>query len=107
MNIMLTSVVERTQEIGVRRTAGATRGDVRTQFLVETLLMTVSGGAIGILIGVGASLGISKFAGWTTHVSTTAVGLGFTVSFLVGLLFGLYPAIKAAALEPVDAMRYE
>ncbi len=107
MNIMLTSVVERTREIGIRRTAGATRRDVRTQFLVETLLMTVSGGAIGILIGIGASWVISSFAGWTTHVSTTAVSLGFGVSFLVGLVFGLYPAIKAAALEPVDAMRYE
>ena len=107
MNIMLTSVVERTREIGVRRTAGATRRDVRTQFLVETLLMTVCGGAIGILIGIGASWGISTFAGWTTHVSTSAVSLGFGVSFLVGLVFGLYPAMKAAALEPVDAMRYE
>ena len=107
MNIMLTSVVERTREIGVRRTAGATRRDVRTQFLVETLLMTVCGGAIGIAIGVGASWGIATFAGWTTHVSTTAVSLGFGVSFLVGLVFGLYPAMKAAALEPVDAMRFE
>jgi putative ABC transport system permease protein len=107
MNIMLTSVVERTREIGVRRTAGATRSDVRTQFLVETLLMTVCGGAIGILIGIGASWGIATFAGWTTHVSTTAVSLGFGVSFLVGLAFGLYPAMKAASLEPVDAMRYE
>jgi ABC-type antimicrobial peptide transport system permease subunit len=107
MNIMVTSVVERTREIGVRRTAGATRRDVRTQFLVETLLMTVCGGAIGIAIGVGASWGISIFAGWVTHVSTTAVSLGFGVSFLVGLVFGLYPAMKAAALEPVDAMRYE
>ncbi len=107
MNIMLTSVVERTREIGVRRTAGATRRDIRTQFLVETLLMTVCGGAIGIALGVAASLGISTFAGWTTHVSTTAVSLGFGVSFVVGLVFGLYPAMKAASLEPVDAMRYE
>jgi putative ABC transport system permease protein len=107
MNIMLTSVVERTREIGVRRTAGATRRDIRTQFLVETLLMTVCGGAIGIVIGIVASWGIATFAGWATHVSTTAVSLGFGVSFLVGLVFGLYPAMKAASLEPVDAMRFE
>ena len=107
MNIMLTSVVERTREIGVRRTAGARRRDVTMQFLVETLLMTVGGGVAGIAIGAVVSAGISAYAGWATHVSITAVLLGFVVSFFVGLVFGLYPAIKAAALQPVDAMRYE
>jgi putative ABC transport system permease protein len=107
MNIMLTSVVERTREIGVRRTAGARRRDVTMQFLVETLLMTVGGGVAGIAIGAVVSAGISAYAGWATHVSITAVLLGFVVSFLVGLVFGLYPAMKAAALQPVDAMRYE
>lgn len=107
MNIMLTSVVERTREIGVRRTAGAKRRDVTMQFLIETLLMTVGGGIAGIAIGVIVSMGISAYAGWPTHVSVTAVLLGFVVSFLVGLVFGLYPAMKAAALQPVDAMRYE
>jgi putative ABC transport system permease protein len=107
MNIMLTSVVERTREIGVRRTVGATRRDLTMQFLTETLLMTLSGGALGIVIGAAVSWAITAFAGWTTFVSPVAVGLGFIVSFLVGIVFGLYPAIKAAALEPVDAMRYE
>lgn len=107
MNIMLTSVVERTREIGVRRTAGARRRDVTMQFLVETLLMTVGGGVVGIGVGAGVSAGISSYAGWSTYVSATAVILGFIVSFVVGVVFGLYPAMKAAALEPVDAMRYE
>jgi putative ABC transport system permease protein len=107
MNIMLTSVVERTREIGVRRTAGAKKRDVTMQFLIETLLMTVGGGVAGIVVGALVSVGISAYAGWSTHVSITAVMLGFVVSFLVGLVFGLYPAMKAAALQPVDAMRYE
>ncbi|HEX6163937.1 MAG TPA: ABC transporter permease [Vicinamibacterales bacterium] len=107
MNIMLTSVVERTREIGVRRTAGAKKRDVTMQFLIETLLMTVGGGTAGIVIGGIVSIGISAYAGWATHVSITAVLLGFVVSFMVGLVFGLYPAMKAAALQPVDAMRYE
>ncbi len=107
MNIMLTSVVERTREIGVRRTAGARRRDVTMQFLIETLLMTVGGGIAGIATGAIVSIAISAYAGWATHISVTAVLLGFVVSFLVGLVFGLYPAMKAAALQPVDAMRYE
>ncbi|OFW38018.1 MAG: hypothetical protein A3J29_04760 [Acidobacteria bacterium RIFCSPLOWO2_12_FULL_67_14b] len=107
MNIMLTSVVERTREIGVRRTSGARRRDITMQFLIETLLMTVSGGIAGIVVGAVVSVGISTYAGWATHVSPTAVLLAFAVSFVVGLVFGLYPAMKAAALEPVDAMRYE
>jgi len=107
MNIMLTSVVERTREIGVRRTSGAKRRDITMQFLIETLLMTVSGGVAGIIVGAAVSIGISSYAGWKTHVSPTAVLLAFVVSFVVGLVFGLYPAMKAAALEPVDAMRYE
>jgi putative ABC transport system permease protein len=107
MNIMLTSVVERTREIGVRRTAGAKKRDVTMQFLIETLLMTVGGGVAGIVIGAIVSVGISVYAGWSTYVSMTAVTLGFVVSFLVGVVFGLYPAMKAAELQPVDAMRYE
>ncbi|HYU77595.1 MAG TPA: ABC transporter permease [Vicinamibacterales bacterium] len=107
MNIMLTSVVERTQEIGVRRTVGATRRDVTIQFLVETLLMTVGGGVAGIVIGALTAMGITTFAGWNTHVSILAVAVGFSLSFIVGVAFGLYPAMKAAALQPIDALRYE
>jgi putative ABC transport system permease protein len=107
MNIMLTSVIERTREIGVRRTVGATRRDVTIQFLIEALMMTSCGGALGIVVGVGVSFGITAFAGWSTRVSPLAVVLAVAVSFAVGIVFGLYPAMKAAALEPVDAMRYE
>jgi putative ABC transport system permease protein len=107
MNIMLTSVVERTHEIGIRRTVGATRRDVTLQFLVEALMMTVSGGAVGIATGAAVSWAITAYAGWRTRVSPLAVALAFGVSFLVGLIFGSYPARKAAYLEPVDAVRYE
>jgi putative ABC transport system permease protein len=107
MNIMLTSVVERTREIGIRRTVGATRRDVTAQFLTESLLMTLTGGAIGIVLGVGVSWGITAYAGWSTYISWLAVLLAFFVSVIVGVGFGLYPAIKAARLEPVDAVRYE
>jgi ABC-type antimicrobial peptide transport system permease subunit len=107
MNIMLTSVVERTHEIGIRRTVGATRRAVTTQFLIEALLMTLSGGALGILIGAAVSWGITAYAGWGTRVSPLAITLAFVVSFLVGIVFGLYPAVKAAQLAPVDAVRYE
>jgi putative ABC transport system permease protein len=107
MNIMLTSVVERTREIGIRRTVGATRRDVTAQFLTESLLMTLTGGAIGIALGAFVSWGITAYAGWSTYISLLAVLLAFFVSMIVGVGFGLYPAMKAARLEPVDAVRYE
>ena len=107
MNIMLASVLERTREIGIRRTVGATRRDVTLQFLTESLLMTLSGGGAGILTGVAVAWGITAFAGWSTRVSAFAVLLAFLVSVLVGLGFGIYPAMKAARLEPIDALRYE
>jgi len=107
MNIMLTSVVERTHEIGIRRTVGATRRDIATQFLVEALLMTVGGGLFGIAVGAVVSVGITAYADWPTRVSPLAVTLAFGVSISVGLLFGIYPATKAAQLEPIDAVRYE
>jgi putative ABC transport system permease protein len=107
MNIMLTSVVERTHEIGIRRTVGATRRDIATQFLVEALLMTVGGGLFGIAVGAVVSLGITAYADWPTRVSPLAIALAFGVSISVGLVFGIYPATKAAQLEPIDAVRYE
>ncbi len=107
MNIMLTSVVERTHEIGIRRTVGATRRDIATQFLIETLLMTVGGGLFGIVVGAVVSVGITAYADWSTRVSPLAVALAFGVSISVGLVFGIYPATKAAQLEPIDAVRYE
>ena len=107
MNIMLTSVIERTREIGIRRTAGATRRDVARQFLAEALLMTMAGGLVGIAVGSLVAAAITAFASWTTYVSPSAILLGFVVSCLVGLAFGTYPALQAARLEPVDAMRYE
>jgi putative ABC transport system permease protein len=107
MNIMLTSVVERTAEIGLRRTVGATRRLLTLQFLVEALFMTLGGGVLGIATGAAISWGITAYAGWRTHVSPGAVVAAFVVSFLVGVIFGLYPAIKAARLEPVDAVRFE
>jgi ABC-type antimicrobial peptide transport system permease subunit len=107
MNIMLTSVVERTTEIGIRRAVGATRRDVSAQFLTESLLMTLTGGAIGIVLGAGVASAITAYAGWSTYISLVAVMLAFAVSIVVGVVFGLYPAVRAARLEPVDAVRYE
>ena len=107
MNIMLASVLERTKEIGIRRTVGATRRDITLQFLTESLLMTVGGGTIGILLGIVIAYGITAYAEWATRLSVFSVFLAFSVSFVVGVVFGLYPAVKAARLNPIDAVRYE
>jgi putative ABC transport system permease protein len=107
MNIMLASVLERTHEIGIRRTVGATGQDITLQFLVESLLMTLSGGVAGIVAGVAISWGITAYAGWTTSVSLPAVMLAVAVSVGVGLTFGIYPARRAGRLNPIDALRYE
>jgi putative ABC transport system permease protein len=107
MNIMLASVVARTHEIGIRRTAGATRRWIVSQFLTESVMMTFGGGLAGLLLGAGVSRGVTAFAGWPTLVSLPGVVLGLTVSVLVGLVFGIYPALRAARLDPIDAVRYE
>ncbi len=107
MNIMLASVMERTREIGVRRAIGATRRDVIRQFLVETTLITVTGGFVGTVVGVGLSQLVAYFAGWSTIVTVTSVAVACLVSVTVGIVFGLYPAVRAAKLDPVHALHYE
>ena len=107
MNIMLASVMERTREIGVRRAIGAKRRDVIRQFLIETTIISLAGGVLGVVVGVGLSQLIGYFAGWSTIVTTTSIVLAFFVSVAIGLVFGLYPAVRAANLDPVKALHYE
>jgi putative ABC transport system permease protein len=107
MNIMLASVMERTREIGVRRAIGATRRAIVRQFLVETTMITVTGGFVGTVVGVGLSQLVAYFAGWSTIVSVTSVVVACFVSVSVGIIFGLYPAMRAAKLDPVRALHYE
>jgi putative ABC transport system permease protein len=107
MNIMLASVMERTREIGVRRAIGARRRDVVRQFLIETTIISLAGGLVGVAVGVGLSQLIGSLAGWSTIVTTTSIVLAFVVSVTIGLVFGLYPAIRAARLDPVKALHYE
>jgi putative ABC transport system permease protein len=107
MNIMLASVLERTREIGVRRAVGARRRNIIRQFLVETTLITTTGGALGVLFGVGLSQLVGRFAGWSTIVTPGSIVLAFAVSVSVGLIFGVYPAMRAARLDPVQALHYE
>jgi putative ABC transport system permease protein len=107
MNIMLASVMERTPEIGLRRAIGATRIDIVRQFVLETTLIAVVGGIIGLTLGIAMSRGIASFAGWSTIVTGWSLMLAFLVSVIVGLVSGVYPAMKAAQLDPVQALHYE
>ena len=107
MNIMLVSVTERTREIGIRMAIGARSSAVRTQFLIESVVLSLTGGLIGILLGLGVSFLIPSLLGWPTLVSTAAVIGSVIFSAAVGIFFGYYPARKAAALDPIDALRYE
>jgi ABC-type antimicrobial peptide transport system permease subunit len=107
MNILLVSVTERTREIGLRMAIGARRLDVLLQFLAEAVFLSVTGGVVGIVVGVVASRIISAVAGWPIEVSLMAVVGGFLFSAAVGIFFGYYPARKASRLDPIEALRYE
>jgi len=107
MNILLVSVTERTREIGVRMAVGAKRRHILAQFLIEALTLSLVGGLCGILLGVAAARATTVLAGWPTIISVESVAIGFLFSVAVGLFFGLYPANKAARLNPIEALRYE
>lgn len=107
MNIMLVSVRERTREIGIRLAVGATEGDVQRQFLIEAVVMSLIGGAVGIVVGVGASLLIASTVGWPILVSHSAIASAAAIAMAIGIFFGYYPAQKAARLDPIEALRYE
>jgi putative ABC transport system permease protein len=107
MNIMLVSVTERTREIGLRIAVGAQPGDIRMQFLVEAITLSLLGGVLGILLGVGACKLVSSFTVVSMIISPASVVLAFAVSFIIGVFFGFYPARRASLLDPIDALRYE
>jgi len=107
MNIMLVTVTERTREIGIRKALGATRLNILTQFLTESVVLCVLGGLLGMLLGSGAARALAKFAGWQTYVTLDALLLAFAFSAGVGVVFGLWPARRAAYLDPIAALRYE
>jgi putative ABC transport system permease protein len=107
MNIVLATVMERTREIGIRRSIGARRFDIVRQFLTESVLISVAGGLMGIAFGFFLALLIARTAEWKTIVTTTSVVIAFGVSVFVGVVFGIYPAVKASRINPIDALRYE
>jgi putative ABC transport system permease protein len=107
MNIMLATVLERTREIGVRRAMGARQVDIRNQFVMEAFAVTVTGGLLGIAMGLAIAKGVAAYAGWKTIVTPWSIVLSVGVSAAVGLVFGSYPAMRAARLDPVEALRYE
>jgi len=107
MNIMLAAILERTREIGVRRAIGARKSDITRQFVMEATLISFAGGLLGVVLGFAMSQLIAWLAGWSTVVTISSILLAFLVSISVGLIFGIYPAVKAARLDPVEAIRYE
>ena len=107
MNIMLASVTERTREIGVRRALGAKRGDVTTQFLVETVILSGMGGLIGVVLGLVIPFLVSVFTEMVTIVTIWSPIIAFSISAAVGIVFGIYPATRAAKMDPVEALRHE
>ncbi|HSR87973.1 MAG TPA: FtsX-like permease family protein, partial [Pontiella sp.] len=107
MNIMLVSVTERTREIGLRKALGARRRDILAQFLIEALVISFFGGGIGIALGSGLSSMLARLTEWTMIISAQSILIAFGFSAIIGVLFGLWPARKAALLNPIDALRYE
>ncbi|MEI7448593.1 MAG: ABC transporter permease [Desulfomonile sp.] len=107
MNIMLVSVTERTREIGIRMAVGARSADILAQFLIEAVVLSISGGLLGTIVGMGSAYIFSRTSGWPALVSLVAVGIALLFSAAVGVFFGFYPAFKASRLEPIEALRYE
>jgi putative ABC transport system permease protein len=107
MNIMLASVLERTNEIGLRRAIGAKKLDIRMQFMAEAIAISLAGGIIGIALGYGISWAVSRFSGWSTIITYQSIALSFGVSSIIGLIFGIYPAVQASNLDPIECLRYE
>ena len=107
MNIMLANVTERTREIGIRRALGAKRGDIVQQFVIEAVMLSAAGGLLGVFLGIAIPNGVTWFAGMRTIVTFWSPAVAFTISALVGIIFGLYPAIRAADMDPVEALRHE
>jgi putative ABC transport system permease protein len=107
MNIMLASVLERTNEIGLRRAIGAKKLDIRMQFMAEAIAISLAGGIIGVALGWGISKAVAMFSGWSTIITTVSIVLSFGVSSIIGLVFGIYPAVQASNLDPIECLRYE
>jgi len=107
MNIMLATVTQRAREIGIRRCIGASQADITRQFLLEALVITSIGGLLGIVLGVEMARLISDYAGWRTIVSGQAIALSLVVAMVTGLAFGIYPAMRAASIQPMEALRAE
>jgi putative ABC transport system permease protein len=107
MNIMLVSVTERTREIGIRKALGATRRNILLQFLIEAVTLCILGGLVGVGVGVGGALVLRDSFGWSTAISAGAIILAFAFAGGVGVLFGVWPARRAAQLDPIEALRFE
>jgi putative ABC transport system permease protein len=107
MNIMLASVLERTNEIGLRRAIGAKKMDIRMQFMAEAIAISLVGGIIGVALGYGISGAVAWYSKWSTIITPQSIGLSFGVSSIIGLIFGIYPAVQASNLDPIECLRYE